>query len=471
MSKSRTEMKNALRSLDVSKPLRIPPQLGFSAPKSLDAARSQTSQVESNVGQRGSKMDSVQNEQCPNLTESKMNSVQNGPSRQVIIGKTESSFGLSTESKIDPVQNEHRPKFTESNLNTVHFGPCEKRTGSKMDPVTVSSTKGFTKVPHSLLRMTTPFSEPIDFMIYMHLFTYSYGWDRSTASMGLNQLERYTRAGRNTVKRSLERLITEGWIECIEEYEHSRMSRKWKVRHPDAAPKDPAQEETTGSKMDTVQIGQSPEQTLRGSKMDSVTGSILDPFIEHSPKELPKNSLSRVGAREGGGLDQPGGECEEFTEPVLRDYFGSKALAPRKRQSEFAAFCELREGYPEQSIALCVEYLAAKGLPSSGEPCHSPMAFLSRAMGEVLALASERDRKRSEATDRVRVEEMRAQEAAAHAERAEVEFRAKEQAFIRAFPDAEMQEREIGRLAAGLSPFIKDPAVVRRIVIGGWVNA
>ena len=37
MSKARSEMKNALRALDVSKPLRIPQSLGFAAPKQSPA--------------------------------------------------------------------------------------------------------------------------------------------------------------------------------------------------------------------------------------------------------------------------------------------------------------------------------------------------------------------------------------------------------------------------------------------------
>ena len=463
MSKPRTELKNALRALDVSKPLRIPQSLGFAAPSASIAPTPLGAGELLNTEESGSKMDPVQLEQSPKQTVSKMDSVQNGPSSSKFIEELSSSAESVTGSKLDSVQNE----------------PCEKRRGSKLDPV-AGVGRGFTKVPHGLLRDITLFSEPIDFMIYLHLFTYSYGWDRDTASMALSQLERFTRSGRNTVKRALDRLQEQGWIECIEEYEHARMSRKWRVKYPEGDVPGPATDRSgTGSILDGVQNGRCPEQTLTGSKTDPLRGSKMDPFIEHTHKEPSKNSLSRahVGADVSARgttlrLGESGeGLVEGIGSEILREYFAQGSMTPRKRHSELQAYHELKQGFADAQIAACVEYLARKGLPGSGERCHSPMAFLSKAMGQVLGLVQADASKREEALARVereRVEQESKVQEAAQEERLAIE---REDAFCRAFPSAEEQAAAGARYGADFKFLARNPGLLRKLAIGGWARS
>ncbi|MGK5085749.1 helix-turn-helix domain-containing protein [Bdellovibrionota bacterium FG-1] len=67
----------------------------------------------------------------------------------------------------------------------------------------------------------------------------------------------------------------------------------------------------------------------------------------------------------------------------LKTYFES--LKPvRKRESEWASFLELRQDYHDPEIELAFDFLSTSGLPHSGEPCHSPMGYLAKAMPEVL---------------------------------------------------------------------------------------
>lgn len=108
--------------------------------------------------------------------------------------------------------------------------------------------------------------------------------------MGLSQLERFTGVSRNAVKRSLDRLIEQGWIKMVEEYERSRVTRKWKVKRIEAT----TAPFLTESKMNTVQNEQSPNQTLLVSKMDPVPGSKMDTYRESINKENTKNSLFRI---------------------------------------------------------------------------------------------------------------------------------------------------------------------------------
>ncbi len=471
MSKSRTDLKSALRSLDVSKPLRIPPQLGFAAPKPIQAVEVSLASASANSEESGSSLDTVQNEQSPNQTVSRMDSVRNGSSQPDITQEFASPSPGITESKLDGVQSGPCSKRTESKLDSVQNEPRQKRTGSKMDTVEGTS-RGFTRVPHALLRDVTPFEEPIDFMIYMHFFTYSYGWDRETASMGLSQLERYTKSGRNTVKRALERLQAAGWIECVEEYEHARMSRKWRVKNPwDGTCGPNGGPSGRGSKLNPVQNGRCPESIATEFKMAPLTGSKMDPFIESSNKEPAKNSLSRVGACMAGesrdGLIGGIGTKSE----VLSEYFAQASMTPRKRQSEMQAYQELRVAFSEVQISVCLRHLQANGLPSSGEPCHSPMAFLSKAMGQVLALVDAEELRQNEAE--VRAQQQR--QAAAAKARAEQEEeqrqREREEAFVRAFPTEEQQAEVLARYAGQFGAFVKQPGILRRLAIGAWGSA
>ena len=72
------------------------------------------------------------------------------------------------------------------------------------------------------------------------------------------------------------------------------------------------------------------------------------------------------------------------TPNVIRDYLES-IKPPRKRESEQACYFQLNLAYKADEITEALRFVRERGVPSSGEPCHSPMAFLTRAMSEVLA--------------------------------------------------------------------------------------
>jgi hypothetical protein len=55
-------------------------------------------------------------------------------------------------------------------------------------------------------------------------------------------------------------------------------------------------------------------------------------------------------------------------------------MTDRKRKAELQAYHDLLSEFPEQQVAQCLEYLLKSGIPKTGEACHSPMAFLSKAM-------------------------------------------------------------------------------------------
>jgi hypothetical protein len=305
-------------------------------------------------------------------------------------------------------------------------------------------------VSHALLRGENRFSEPLDFMVYLHLYTYSYGFGRREADMSQAQLERFTGAAKNTIKRSLERLTTQGGIKCIQEFECSRTSRKWRVTAPEDKPGKPGSKgNRTVAKLDTITREQCPLGTEGPSNLDTRTVSKIDPYIERDPKEKSKNSLSE-GPPEG-----------------LREYF--EMLKPfSKKESERKAFQELRLEYTDEQITVCVAHLVQHGVPGSGEACHSPMGFLSKAIGQVLNVVQSTAKREISVVARHRAEQAAAESLRVAEEAIDHELQAREEAFAKAFPDDEARAKAIQRFGMAMPMLAPGGPLMRRLAINAW---
>jgi hypothetical protein len=343
----------------------------------------------------------------------------------------------------------HSPVVEESGsmLNPVQNEQGSKRTGSKLDPVerhsspSSRSTSPFTPVPHELLRGTCRFADPLDFMIYLHLFTYSWGFSRETASMSQGQLESFTGAARNTVRRSLERLTKEGWLKMVEDYECARMSRRWKVSAPENHRK------SRGSNSDPVQNEPGSQLTPPRSKLNPLTGSKMNPYKERDPKEKSKNSLSTNSKK-------------------ICEYFDS-VLAPKKRESEQKAYLELKSSFTDSQIELCLSHLEIQGTPGTKATCHSPMAFLGQAMLEVLRSAEQESSKKWLLNTRKLNEEAERRMQRETEIRDAKEWAMKERKFLEAFPDFNRQDEVLSELCRDL-PFRPQSEIGRKLAIAKW---
>jgi hypothetical protein len=360
-------------------------------------------------------------------------------------------------SNLNPVHFEQGSKSTLSKIDSVQSEPRPNWTGSKMNPVEEPSTQPkrstlpFTQVPHELLRGEGRFTDPLDFMIYLHLYSYSWGFSRETASMSQGQLERFTGSARNTVRRSLERLIQQGWVKIVEEYECARTSRRWKVVSPENHGQKNAIKngKKTGSKSDPVQNEPGQSLTQARSNLDPLTGSKMNPYKERDPKEKSKNSLSSDSE-------------------IIRSYFDS-VLAYRKRESEKQAYQGLKTSFSDAQIELCLNHLQTHGTPGTHEPCHSPMAFLGRAMSEVLRVA-EGDRAKAEARAERNLRDATEKQILEQQDAAERdEWKIKEKAFFGTFLTEEEREKTISELCLG-TPFRSSQQSGRSYAIGTWWN-
>jgi hypothetical protein len=368
------------------------------------------------------------------------------------MGPTASDSSIVEEcrSEMDSIQNGPCADLTVSKMDPVQDGQGAELTGSSADPL----AGGFTRVQHSLLRGEAKFSEPLDFMIYMHLFTYSHGFGRREAHMSQAQLEKFTGATRNTIKRSLDRLTGQGWIKCVEEFERARMSRKWRVLTPEdrsgGSGRSGSGGKRTGAKSDSIQNGPSAEWTGGRSTVNPQTGSKIDPFLNRDPKEKTKNSLSAEM-------------------PAICEYLAS--VKPfGKRESERKAFQELRQDYSEKQVAACLEYLLEKGIPVSGATCHSPMGFLSKGMAQVWGEVQAMLDRRAKVEAGVRAKAAAEVRRCAEEEAAEQEVRKRELEFVRCFPSEDARVELVARFADQFPMLGRNGPLLKNLAISAWWN-
>lgn len=168
-------------------------------------------------------------------------------------------------------------------------------------------------------------------------------------------------------------------------------------------------------------------------------------------KKENKNSLSE------------GGTVESKVEHYLD---GIKSI--RKKESEREAFEELKSSYDLSEIERAFEYVLANGTLPAGEPCHSPVAFLSVAIGDVLARIRSFDEKAE--WKKIQIEEENRKECL-KASREEVEakeYREQEKEFLRVFPTRELQEAEIAIVAKKFPILNPTGAAMRSLAINDW---
>jgi hypothetical protein len=313
----------------------------------------------------------------------------------------------------------------------------------------------FCAVPNVLVTQGDLFENAFDFMVYMLFFSKSYGFGRNTCDLGIAEIAKYTGLVKNSVRKSIDRLVAAKWIRMIQDFESGRVARKWRVYSPyengkcddpTHVPADSGNDKPlTGSCGEPVTPCPGHPMIQTGASGEPVTGARRDTYKNNTktPKDL---SLSACA------------------EPIQR-YF-SEVMTSRKRESEERAYRELQAEFSEDEISAALDLVRTKGLPN-GEVCHSPMAYLATAMTDVLAVVraqQEKERKRAESA--AAIEAMKRQDAENEAsERDEIERR--ELAFVEAHEDEDRQQEAIAELCRG-SIFRPNSIAGRHFAIDQW---
>ncbi len=153
--------------------------------------------------------------------------------------------------------------------------------------------------------------------------------------------------------------------------------------------------------------------------------------------------------------------------PELESYF--EKLPERKRISERVALSRLELTYAPEEISKALAWVKKNGSPGSGETVHSPLAFLSTAMNDVLGrVASNEEKQASEQKLRELEKKAKAEEADRLAAE-ELLFQEASCAFEKAFTETTLREEKLEELISKLSFGRNLPEkIVRRLVILAW---
>ncbi|MBC7458128.1 MAG: hypothetical protein H7235_07610 [Bdellovibrionaceae bacterium] len=135
---------------------------------------------------------------------------------------------------------------------------------------------------------------------------------------------------------------------------------------------------------------------------------------------------------------------------ALKKYFDELKPA-KKRESEFKAYEELLKDYCLQDISDGFSIVLKRAVGAHGETCHSPMAFLLKAIGRVFIEVEERRKKQREQKDSEGSEASVSRKRAESEALEEAEWEIKEQLFNKAFEGEEAKERSFGRSLSGTS--------------------
>ena len=154
---------------------------------------------------------------------------------------------------------------------------------------------------------------------------------------------------------------------------------------------------------------------------------------------------------------------------ILQDYFQN--LKPlKKRESEWKALQELRQDYQAQDIVDCFALLKGRGVRTgpSGEfqICHSPMAYLSKAMNGVLQEVVRVRKMNSLNETRISRDAQQKNEELETKKREAQQWLDKAQAFERAYPSPEEQQAKINEICR--NRFNPTQIVGRIFAISEW---
>lgn len=156
--------------------------------------------------------------------------------------------------------------------------------------------------------------------------------------------------------------------------------------------------------------------------------------------------------------------------PVNLQKYLSDLKPAKKRESEWKAFENLSQDYQTNDIADCFNLLMTQGIKGkrgSYQQCHSPMAYLAKAINEVMSEVSRAEKLKSLICEQtVRAGQQRTEQSELRAKQ-ETEFGAMEEAFQKAFPSADQQQAFIDEACRNM-PFLASPRVKQICAINDW---
>jgi hypothetical protein len=349
----------------------------------------------------------------------------------------------AVESRKEPPQKE-QPRI-EPTQDEV---PPVRETRVQVPQVEVPKRAGFFRLAHEVFadaELRALSGDAFRLFVWMSSLAWRYQDSDGTLRASVNFMVNGTGVSHATISRALGQLRERGLAELVQT--DFKRGNVWKVSRRAVYQTDPEGPQNEGPKDD----GTPPSK--RGSSDLNLREKPSRNEVEIRNSKNPKkaeNSLSRI------------------TDETLIRYFAELKPAG-KRESEWVAFEKLRADYPEDQVAQALEHLQHNGVSQGGEfvPCHSPMAYLLRAMPEVLALAETQQKLERARQDRM-AREVAERDAQARADqKAAEEWAIQERAFYRSFPSEERRLEVIAEICRKLGVPPRGQ-VAKNMAVSAW---
>lgn len=425
---SKSDLKAAMASLQVKKPLKLsndtpvfkaPPQATYkSIPKVRSQERNQTQENPASLDAPLS-VDDEPSMDCP-IT----------PDEKLSQGSTHS------ESQESLVPRSSQPRKATAQDSAVIESSSVKNKLST----------GYTRVPNSILmEMVSGDLSRNEIRILLLVARMTISFNRPMVPLSKGVIERMTGIQGRAI------------LEAIQSLEKAGLIRKVAGDHNSPNRLGLVFEDNFGA-----QKAGGNESSVAKASQDQNVPKPRDAFEPRRPGEnspLIKNNPETISIRKENSLS--------FGGKVLKNYFSG--LKPeRKRDAERRAFRELQKEFTDAQIEQCLSFLLEHGLPDSKAVCHSPMAYLSVAMNQVLQHVSELEKRRDLAELHARQREESARLQQVEFEKEEREKTERESAFQSAFPSEEEQLKVLERYTSMFPLLGRNGPLLRSLAIGAW---
>lgn len=382
----------------------------------------------------------------------------NQPQDQIISKDSKSSLdvnqSLVPNESMDLDQSLDVNTSQDENSTQVVFRSTQPRKATEQDRA-VTETKsvqsrlstGYTRIPNALLMsMASGNLSRNEMKLLLLIARMTISFNRPMASLSKGVLERMSHIQGRAVLEALQTLEAKGHIKKVAG-DHNSPNRLGLTEYDTI-------EQT--SKQPFVRKGNQGEKRSQ-DEVRTADVSSTQRWDENPPYKKDKLETKK---------EKPSLSTQFQTE-YFRKYF-DEVKPKRKRETELKAFQDLKSDFQEADISLALEHLLKHGMPGSGEACHSPMAYLAKAIGQVLAVAKSGQEKQRSKFDRetaeLRAKQSRETDEALDKQNALM----KENAFKIAIPDTQKQSDVIAKFGHKFPMLSQSGPLLRNLAISSW---
>lgn len=471
---SKTELKAALESLQVSKPLRLSAKApSFRAPPVQSEPRVETipgsDSSPGSFATQGLKAPEGVNPTrvTPDSTAQEFemrDETENGNPEVTLSLGTNRTQGVNATQGLNPTQDiDQRGAGIYPGIPNQPEGQMARRSqprrATHQDEAVLAAksaesglARGYTRIPNSLLmRLVSGDCSKHETQVLLLVARMTISFRRDKAPLSKSVIERFTGIRGSSALQALASLENAALIQRIpgDERRPSQIGLKL----------DPGWDWLANDAVTERPIGNPGVKSTQGSVSSRDVFAPGDRIEPASPGGIHPTRNNRVQNDKEILLSLP---------EKLRKYFDE--LRPqRKRESELQAYQELKADYSDDDIADCLEHVVTRGIGAGEErvSCHSPLAYLAKAIHEVLAGVESERAMAQKRVDWEQREVHEAREKVQADERERREWETKERAFMRIFPSEERQQEALSKLVRD-TPFRAKGVVARIFAVNRW---